>query len=378
MKNNSVVRLALWAVAFGIVAASLVFSNRLVDRLEADQRQKMEIWAEAMRQFVQADTDAPNIDFIWKIIEENDNIPVLIADADGRFVTARNFDEPAAKVDEFYADAYARLKDKQQPIEIAVAGAEPQYIYYDDSITLKRLQLFPYVQLGIIAVFVALVVVALANAKKSEQNRVWVGLSKETAHQLGTPISSLVAWNEVLKSKYPDDTMLDEMGNDIGRLKTIAERFSKIGSKPDLTLSNVNEVVRTSVDYMRRRSSQMVQFEVDAKAACENPLCVPLFEWVVENLCKNALDAMDGKGKITVTIGKTDKNRTFIDISDTGKGIDKRRFETIFHPGYTTKQRGWGLGLPLSKRIVEEYHGGKIFVKQSELGRGTTFRIVLK
>lgn len=378
MRKNSVVRLVLWTVALGIVAASLVFSHRLVERLEADQRQKMEIWAEAMRLFVQADTDTHNLDFIWKIIEENDNIPVMIVDADGQFVTARNFDEPANRRDEFYAATYARLKDKQQPIEIAIDDAEAQYIYYDDSNTLKRLQLYPYVQLAVIAVFVVLVVLALVSAKKSEQNRVWVGLSKETAHQLGTPISSLVAWNEVLHDKYPDEAMLDEMGNDIGRLKTIAERFSKIGSKPTLVLTDVNKVVRGSVDYMRRRSSQMVMFEIDDKAVCENLLCVPLFEWVIENLCKNALDAMNGKGKITVVIGKTDRNRTFIDVTDTGKGIDKRKFNTVFRPGYTTKQRGWGLGLPLARRIVEEYHGGKIFVKQSEIGCGTTFRILLK
>lgn len=378
MRKNSVVRLVLWTVALGIVAASLVFSHRLVERLEADQRQKMEIWAEAMRLFVQADTDTHNLDFIWKIIEENDNIPVMIVDADGQFVTARNFDEPANRRDEFYAATYARLKDKQQPIEIAIDDAEAQYIYYDDSNTLKRLQLYPYVQLAVIAVFVVLVVLALVSAKKSEQNRVWVGLSKETAHQLGTPISSLVAWNEVLHDKYPDEAMLDEMGNDIGRLKTIAERFSKIGSKPTLVLTDVNKVVRGSVDYMRRRSSQMVMFEIDDKAVCENLLCVPLFEWVIENLCKNALDAMNGKGKITVVIGKTDRNRTFIDVTDTGKGIDKRKFNTVFRPGYTTKQRGWGLGLPLARRIVEEYHRGKIFVKQSEIGCGTTFRILLK
>lgn len=378
MRKNSVVRLVLWTVALGIVAASLVFSHRLVERLEADQRQKMEIWAEAMRLFVQADTDTHNLDFIWKIIEENDNIPVMIVDADGQFVTARNFDEPVNRRDEFYAATYARLKDKQQPIEIAIDDAEAQYIYYDDSNTLKRLQLYPYVQLAVIAVFVVLVVLALVSAKKSEQNRVWVGLSKETAHQLGTPISSLVAWNEVLHDKYPDEAMLDEMGNDIGRLKTIAERFSKIGSKPTLVLTDVNKVVRGSVDYMRRRSSQMVMFEIDDKAVCENLLCVPLFEWVIENLCKNALDAMNGKGKITVVIGKTDRNRTFIDVTDTGKGIDKRKFNTVFRPGYTTKQRGWGLGLPLARRIVEEYHGGKIFVKQSEIGCGTTFRILLK
>lgn len=378
MRKNSVVRLVLWTVALGIVAASLVFSHRLVERLEADQRQKMEIWAEAMRLFVQADTDTHNLDFIWKIIEENDNIPVMIVDADGQFVTARNFDEPANRRDEFYAATYARLKDKQQPIEIAIDDAEAQYIYYDDSNTLKRLQLYPYVQLAVIAVFVVLVVLALVSAKKSEQNRVWVGLSKETAHQLGTPISSLVAWNEVLHDKYPDEAMLDEMGNDIGRLKTIAERFSKIGSKPTLVFTDVNKVVRGSVDYMRRRSSQMVMFEIDDKAVCENLLCVPLFEWVIENLCKNALDAMNGKGKITVVIGKTDRNRTFIDVTDTGKGIDKRKFNTVFRPGYTTKQRGWGLGLPLARRIVEEYHGGKIFVKQSEIGCGTTFRILLK
>ncbi len=376
--KNSIIRFSLWLVALIIVAASLVFTNRLVERLEADQRQKMEIWAEAMWQFVQADDNAQNIDFIWKIIEENDNIPVLIVDSVGNFREARNFDVPAVGADEFYARTYARLSENQQPIVIDIAGAEPQYIYYDDSITLKRLQLFPYVQLGIIAVFVMLVVAALASAKRSEQNRVWVGLSKETAHQLGTPISSLVAWIEVLKSKYADESMFDEMGNDIDRLRTITERFSKIGSRPALAPACVNDVVRSSVDYMRRRASQMVQFSIDERAVCQNALCVPLFEWVIENLFKNALDAMDGKGQISVVIDRNDKNRTIIDISDTGKGIDKHRFKTVFRPGYTTKQRGWGLGLPLAKRIIEEYHRGKIFVKQSEIGKGTTFRIMLK
>lgn len=368
----------MWLVAFAIVAVSLWFSNRLVQRLEVEQQRKIEIWAEAMRQFVQADNNDANFDFIWKIIEENDNIPVLIVDADGRFVTARNFDPPADNVDDYYNRVYERLKTRQEPIEINIDENERQFIYYDDSILLKQLQLFPYVLFAIIAVFIAVVIVALASTKKSEQNRVWVGLSKETAHQLGTPISSLVAWNEMLKAKYPDDNMVNEMGSDVERLKTIAERFSKIGSRPEFTQACVNDVVQASVEYMRRRTSQQVHFAVDNRTKTYALLCVPLFEWVVENLFKNAIDAMGGQGNIDVVIDRNEKGQTIIDVSDTGKGIEKRRFRAVFRPGYTTKQRGWGLGLSLAKRIVEEYHGGRIFVKQSEVGKGTTFRIVLK
>lgn len=376
--RNSIFRVALWLVAFAIVAVSLWFSNRLVQRLEVEQQRKIEIWAEAMRQFVQADNNDANFDFIWKIIEENDNIPVLIVDADGRFVTARNFDPPADNVDDYYNRVYERLKTRQEPIEINIDENERQFIYYDDSILLKQLQLFPYVLFAIIAVFIAVVIVALASTKKSEQNRVWVGLSKETAHQLGTPISSLVAWNEMLKAKYPDDNMVNEMGSDVERLKTIAERFSKIGSRPEFTQACVNDVVQASVEYMRRRTSQQVHFSVDNRSKTHALLCVPLFEWVVENLFKNAIDAMGGQGNIDVVIDRNEKGQTIIDVSDTGKGIEKRRFRAVFRPGYTTKQRGWGLGLSLAKRIVEEYHGGRIFVKQSEVGKGTTFRIVLK
>lgn len=376
--RNSIFRVALWLVAFAIVAVSLWFSNRLVQRLEVEQQRKIEIWAEAMRQFVQTDNNDANFDFIWKIIEENDNIPVLIVDADGRFVTARNFDPPADNVDDYYNRVYERLKTRQEPIEINIDENERQFIYYDDSILLKQLQLFPYVLFAIIAVFIAVVIVALASTKKSEQNRVWVGLSKETAHQLGTPISSLVAWNEMLKAKYPDDNMVNEMGSDVERLKTIAERFSKIGSRPEFTQACVNDVVLASVEYMRRRTSQQVHFAVDNRSKMHALLCVPLFEWVVENLFKNAIDAMGGQGNIDVVIDRNEKGQTIIDVSDTGKGIEKRRFRAVFRPGYTTKQRGWGLGLSLAKRIVEEYHGGRIFVKQSEVGKGTTFRIVLK
>lgn len=376
--RNSIFRLILWLVAFAIVAVSLWFSNRLVQRLEVEQQRKIEIWAEAMRQFVQADNNDANFDFIWKIIEENDNIPVLIVDADGRFVTARNFDPPADNIDDYYNRVYERLKTRQEPIEINIDENERQFIYYDDSILLKQLQLFPYVLFAIIAVFIAVVIVALASTKKSEQNRVWVGLSKETAHQLGTPISSLVAWNEMLKAKYPDDKMVNEMGSDVERLKTIAERFSKIGSRPEFTQACVNDVVHASVEYMRRRTSQQVHFAVDDRCQTHALLCVPLFEWVIENLFKNAIDAMDGQGDIAVVIDRNEKGQTLIDVSDNGKGIEKRRFRAVFRPGYTTKQRGWGLGLSLAKRIVEEYHRGRIFVKQSEVGKGTTFRIILK
>ena len=378
-RNSYYFKIGAWVVAFIIVATSLLFTNRLAEKLTLEQHRKMEIWAEAMRQFVNATEETEHVDFLWKIIEENDNIPVLIADQADQIVTTRNFAHvPEENADAYYAKELKRLKGLRKPIEISLGDNQKQYIYYDDSNLLKQLAYFPYIQLSVIAIFLIGVLMALATTKNAEQNRVWVGLSKETAHQLGTPISSLLAWIEILKSNYPDDSMIDDMGNDINRLKTIAERFSKIGSKSEFELVNINDTLRQSVQYMQKRSSQMVTYTLtETQPNIQTLLCVPLFEWVIENLCKNAIDAMDGKGSIQIETTIDERKHVIIDITDTGKGIDKRQFKSVFKPGYTTKRRGWGLGLSLAKRIIEEYHHGKIFVKQSALNKGTTFRIIL-
>ena len=378
-RNSYYFKIGAWVVAFIIVATSLLFTNRLAEKLTLEQHRKMEIWAEAMRQFVNATEETEHVDFLWKIIEENDNIPVLIADQADQIVTSRNFAHvPEENADAYYAKELKRLKGLRKPIEISLGDNQKQYIYYDDSNLLKQLAYFPYIQLSVIAIFLIGVLMALATTKNAEQNRVWVGLSKETAHQLGTPISSLLAWIEILKSNYPDDSMIDDMGNDINRLKTIAERFSKIGSKSEFELVNINDTLRQSVQYMQKRSSQMVTYTLtETEPTIQTQLCVPLFEWVIENLCKNAIDAMDGKGSIQIETTIDERKHVIIDITDTGKGIDKRQFKSVFKPGYTTKRRGWGLGLSLAKRIIEEYHHGKIFVKQSALNKGTTFRIIL-
>ena len=378
-RNSYYFKIGAWVVAFIIVATSLLFTNRLAEKLTLEQHRKMEIWAEAMRQFVNATEETEHVDFLWKIIEENDNIPVLIADQADQIVTSRNFAHvPEENADAYYAKELKRLKGLRKPIEISLGDNQKQYIYYDDSNLLKQLAYYPYIQLSVIAIFLIGVLMALATTKNAEQNRVWVGLSKETAHQLGTPISSLLAWIEILKRNYPDDSMIDDMGNDINRLKTIAERFSKIGSKSEFELVNINDTLRQSVQYMQKRSSQMVTYTLtETQPNIQTQLCVPLFEWVIENLCKNAIDAMDGKGSIQIETTIDERKHVIIDITDTGKGIDKRQFKSVFKPGYTTKRRGWGLGLSLAKRIIEEYHHGKIFVKQSALNKGTTFRIIL-
>ena len=378
-RNSYYFKIGAWVVAFIIVATSLLFTNRLAEKLTLEQHRKMEIWAEAMRQFVNATEETEHVDFLWKIIEENDNIPVLIADQADQIVTSRNFAHvPEENADAYYAKELKRLKGLRKPIEISLGDNQKQYIYYDDSNLLKQLAYFPYIQLSVIAIFLIGVLMALATTKNAEQNRVWVGLSKETAHQLGTPISSLLAWIEILKNNYPDDSMIDDMGNDINRLKTIAERFSKIGSKSEFELVSINDTLRQSVQYMQKRSSQMVTYTLtETQPNIQTLLCVPLFEWVIENLCKNAIDAMDGKGSIQIETTIDERKHVIIDITDTGKGIDKRQFKSVFKPGYTTKRRGWGLGLSLAKRIIEEYHHGKIFVKQSALNKGTTFRIIL-
>ncbi len=364
-------------VAIAIVLVSTLFTNRLANSLAIEERKKVEIWAEAIHQSI-LETENTNVEIVMKIIEGNTTIPIIMTDANNKMISSLNIKEPKTHVAEFYTQEILRLKAKRPAIEVKL-GKTIQYIYYDDSLFLKQLVYFPYVQFGVIIVFLLVAFFAFSGTKKAEQNQVWVGLSKETAHQLGTPISSLLAWVDLLKMRHQEDKLIGEMEKDVNRLRIIAERFSKIGSKPDLLIVSLNETLQNAVQYMSNRTSQKVAIQ------CHFPsdeqifihLNVPLFEWVIENLCKNAIDAMNGSGRIDLSIQQKNEE-IIIDVKDTGKGIDKNKFKVIFTPGFTTKKRGWGLGLSLAKRIIEEYHGGKIFVKQSELNTGTVFRIILK
>ncbi|MDR0830671.1 MAG: HAMP domain-containing histidine kinase [Prevotellaceae bacterium] len=375
----------LFAAAL-IVAASLYFTNRLTNKLADEERKKMELWTEAMQRFNSIDfSDTINFELIWKIIESNTQIPVIIADEFDNVINTVNINNITNDTARFFEKKISSFKNQNLPIELKISDDEKQYIYYDNSLLLKQLSYFPYIQLSIIAIFLAICFWAFAADKKSEQNRVWVGLSKETAHQLGTPISSLLAWEEILKTQNIDTELLNEMSKDIGRLSMIAERFSKVGSQPVLTEENIVTVLENAIAYMKNRTSQKVDYQIittvgAGRALPRQPphvkINVPLFEWVIENLCKNAVDAMEGSGKLTFEVSQSGKN-VIIDVTDTGKGIERKNFKNVFRPGFTTKKRGWGLGLSLARRIIEDYHRGKIMIKSSEQGRGTTFRIIL-
>ena len=359
-----------------IVVLSVSFTTRLANKFAEEEYRKIELWAEATRQLIMADED-DNIDLILSVMEGNTTIPVYMVDSAHQLLLSRNVKEPKHNKEEFYQQKINTLRLSQDPIVVKVNEEVTQYIYYEDSILLRRLYWFPYVQLAVIIAFIAIAVIALIMAQRSEQNSLWVGLSKETAHQLGTPISSLNAWNELLKATYPNDALLPQMDEDIRRLQTIAERFSKIGSQPTLDQQSLLPIVHSAMEYMRVRTSHKITYTLQADSDCQVMVCKPLFEWVIENLCKNAIDSMEGKGEITLSLTKQE-NKVHLDITDTGKGIDRRHFKTIFKPGYTSKKRGWGLGLSLAKRIIEDYHRGKLFVKQSQIGVGSTFRITLE
>ena len=359
-----------------IVVLSVSFTTRLANKFAEEEYRKIELWAEATRQLIMADED-DNIDLILSVMEGNTTIPVYMVDSAHQLLLSRNVREPKHNKEEFYQQKINDLRLSKEPIVVQVNEEVTQYIYYEDSILLRRLYWFPYVQLAVIIAFIAIAVIALIMAQRSEQNSLWVGLSKETAHQLGTPISSLNAWNELLKATYPNDALLPQMDEDIRRLQMIAERFSKIGSQPTLNQEAILPIVQSAMEYMRVRTSNKITYTLHADTDCQVMVCKPLFEWVIENLCKNAIDSMEGKGEITLSLTKQE-NKVHLDITDTGKGIDRRHFKTIFKPGYTSKKRGWGLGLSLAKRIIEDYHRGKLFVKQSQIGVGSTFRITLE
>ena len=359
-----------------IVVLSVSFTTRLANKFAEEEYRKIELWAEATRQLIMADED-DNIDLILSVMEGNTTIPVYMVDSAHQLLLSRNVQEPKHNKEEFYKQRINDLRQSQEPIVVQVNEEVTQYIYYEDSTLLRRLYWFPYVQLAVIIAFIAIAVIALIMAQRSEQNSLWVGLSKETAHQLGTPISSLNAWNELLKATYPNDTLLPQMDEDIRRLQMIAERFSKIGSQPTLDQQAILPIVQSAMEYMRMRTSNKITYTLQAESDCQVLVCKPLFEWVIENLCKNAIDSMEGKGDIMLSL-IIQENKVHLDITDTGKGIDRRHFKTIFKPGYTSKKRGWGLGLSLAKRIIEDYHRGKLFVKQSQIGVGSTFRITLE
>ena len=374
-------KIVLVVLAVVLSVASLVVSHFLVRDLKVEEQRKMEIWAEAMRSLNNAD-ETTDLTLVLTVLNSNNTIPVVVLDKEGRVQEYRNMEVSAtspASLDSLVLREALSMKQSGRAIRINF-GQEGDYmeICYADSLILTRLAWWPYVQLGVVLIFVVVAIFALLSSKRAEQNKVWVGLSKETAHQLGTPISSLMAWQEVLKETYPDDPLLPEMGKDVQRLRRIAERFSKIGSQPEPKPENLCEVLQGVVQYIGRRTPGRISMTCNLPdEPLIAPVSAPLFEWVIENLCKNAIDAMEGKGSITLT-AKEEPDCFSVEVSDTGKGIPKNRFSSVFTPGYTTKERGWGLGLSLAKRIVEEYHDGRIYVKNSELGKGTTFRVELK
>ena len=359
-------KIILVIAAIIIAITSLFVSHLLVKDLSNEERKKMEIWAQALHALNHAD-ESTDLSLVLDVMQGNTTIPVIVMNEKGGIDDYRNIDDTLNL--QSYAQRMLRTGDT------IVVGS--QIVCYDESILLKRLSQYPYWQLGIVMIFVVVAIFALLSSKKAEQNKVWVGLSKETAHQLGTPISSLMAWVEILKENHPDDDLIPEMDKDVKRLERIAERFSKIGSLPEPVPASMNEVIIHVVDYMRRRTSNKIEIKTilpDHDVIVN--MNASLFEWVIENLCKNAVDAMEGSGTITLLLEEA-YDQTFIEVTDTGKGIRKKDLYHVFTPGFTTKQRGWGLGLSLARRIVEEYHKGRIYVKSSEQGKGTTFRIEL-
>lgn len=375
-----------------IASGSLLYTNYLVRNIARSERTRAQVWAMSMKQILASD-DNDFLNYVFAV-RDSSTVPAIIVDEKDDIQQTRGLDSTKTSIKlaaegnkkltydpKYFQSELAYMKKQHAPIKLTVLDRQ-WFVYYKDSPLLTQLKLFPYIQLSVIAIFLLTAYTAFSSSRKSEQNQVWVGLAKETAHQLGTPISSLMAWIELMKERLnpgQDDTLIAEMENDVKRLEIVADRFSKIGSKPQLEEHSVYDVVKDFVDYFRVRVSKNIHFEMKGNPYLYAGLNVPLFDWVLENLLKNAVNAIDGKGSITVEIsGNKIKKQVFIDVSDTGKGIPRSKFDTVFQPGYTTRKRGWGLGLSLTKRMIENYHNGHIFVRDSEVGKGTTFRIVLK
>jgi len=365
----------LLIIAILIGVSSLYYTHRLVEKLSKEEQKKIQLWAEATKQLAQADLNPSNMSFLLDVVQNNQTIPIILTDSSQTKFSLRNFDS-IKSIDTVYE--MKSMAEHQDPIIINLGNGDKNYLFYKDSIILTQLRYYPYIQLGIILLFVFVAYLAFSSSRKAEQNKVWVGLTKETAHQLGTPTSSLLAWLEIMKEKNVSNDIITELAKDVHRLEKITDRFSKIGSKPALKDVEIKETILQSIEYLKSRTSERVSILYSfPNESIQVPLSKSLFEWVIENICKNAVDAIDGKGIINITV-ISNKKFCYIDITDNGKGIPKSKQKTIFKPGYTTKSRGWGLGLSLSKRIIEEYHKGKIFVINSEAGKGTTIRIALR
>jgi Histidine kinase-, DNA gyrase B-, and HSP90-like ATPase/His Kinase A (phospho-acceptor) domain len=369
-------------IAILIIAATIIYVNNLARQMETEEKNKVEEWVEAYKELQKAAPDQ-NINLISQIITSNTTIPMIEVDSAGKIIDSRNLNPAKMRRDPGYINRELELfKSQHQPIQEQYDPTNPlavNYFYYGDSLLLKQVRYYPYIQLVIVALFIIVTLIALTSSNKSTQNQVWVGLAKETAHQLGTPLSSIEAWLEMLREKNENETLVAELQKDIDRLKLITDRFSKIGSIPVLEEKDLVNQVNNMISYIRKRAPQKVIFSVTANDEEEVPAMIspPLFDWVLENLLKNALDALEGKGHITVDI-RSHPTTTTIDVTDDGKGIAKNNFKNIFKPGFSTKKRGWGLGLSLAKRIIESYHKGKLLLRSSELNKGTTFRIVLR
>ncbi len=363
--------------AIVIGAGSLIYTNLLVDIIQEDERKQVELWAEATRILGNTDLNGGEIGFPLDVIQNNTQIPVILTNSSDSILSYRNLDTARIHQDKYLRKRLEQMKSENDNIVIDLGHSRVQYLYYHNSSLLKKLAVFPYIQLAVIILFIFVSYIAFSSSRKAEQNQVWTGLSKETAHQLGTPISSLLGWIEILKQYEIEKSTVAELEKDTVRLEKIADRFSKIGSAPTLKNKDVVQVLENSLSYIKTRGSKRINFLTDFP---KNPVIIPLnetlFDWVIENLCKNAMDATEGSGTVSL-ICKETENHVIIDIEDSGKGISKSRFKTIFKPGFTTKKRGWGLGLSLTKRIVEEYHNGKISVLSSEPGVKTVIRIIL-
>lgn len=368
----------LFVTAALIGISSLVYTDRLVKQLAQEEENKVKLWAKATELLANSGDENIDISFVFEVIRDNETVPVILTDQNENIISVRNLDSLQSLDTAYVKEQLSLMKEEHTPIEVGLVAGEKNLIFYRNSKLYYSLKYYPYVQLGVISLFIFVSYIAFSTSRKAEQNQVWVGMAKETAHQLGTPISSLLAWMEHLRAKGVDDQTLTEIGQDLKRLETITERFSKIGATPKLELKNIAQVMEESVNYMKMRSSKKViyNFNPGNTADINVPMNIPLFEWVIENLCRNAIDAMNGAGTIKVEM-EAKEGQVIIDVSDTGKGMPKSKFKTVFEPGFTTKQRGWGLGLSLTKRIIENYHSGKIFVKNSVVDKGTTFRIIL-
>ena len=381
-------KILLLVIAILIGVSSLLYTNWLTGKMAQEERKKVELWAEATKELIDAAIEVTSpemerlntnyLNFLTLVATQNTTIPIIIVEKDGSFNIDANIKYNEDRREEALKRELKKMKDRVEPIPIELSEDNTQLLYYSESSILRNLRYYPFIQLFVIIVFIVVAYFAFSATQKAEQNQVWVGMSKETAHQLGTPISSLMAWIEILKLQDVDETLIKEFEKDTERLERITERFSKIGSKPELFPANLVEALNSTVNYLKTRSSNKVVFKTSFSETdvVETHLNTALFSWVIENLCKNAIDAMGNHGTITIELHEKG-NQILIDVTDTGKGVPKSQFKTIFQPGYSTKKRGWGLGLSLAKRIIENYHNGKIFIKWSEIGKGTTFRIVL-